>query len=183
MIHQSIIPVISDMKALQKFLKHQEEWCVLMDFHINLVEDVLETLHAHQKKALVHMDLIKGIQNDKFGVQFLCQKYHADGIISTKPGPIEYAKKNHCVSVLRVFLIDSRSLEKGSMLAQELQPDYVEVLPAIVPFAVEAMQRHCSVPVIGGGLIRNAQDIRQCKEQGMVAVTTSNLKLCEEVLK
>lgn len=181
MIDQSVIPVINDMKALKKFLKQPLTWCVLMDFHINLVEDVLITLHAHQKKALVHMDLIKGIQNDKFGVQFLCQKYHADGIISTKPGPIEYAKKNHCVSVLRVFLIDSRSLEKGSLLAQELQPDYVEVLPAIVPFAVEEMRRHCSVPIIGGGLIRDAKDIRQCIQQGMVAVTTSNLGLCEEV--
>ena len=126
------------------------------------------------------MDLIKGIQNDKYGVQFLCQKYHADGIISTKPSVIEYAKKNHCISVLRVFLIDSRSVEKGSLLANELQPDYVEVFPAIVPFAVEAMRKHCDIEIIGGGLIRNHEDIEQCLQQGMIAVTTSNLNLCEE---
>ena len=180
MIQQKVIPVVSDWKTLIRFLKHPSTWCVVMDVHINLMEEVLNQLHIHHKKALVHMDLVKGIQNDKFGVEFLCQKYHVDGIISTKPAVIECAKKQHCISVLRVFLIDSRSVEKGGLLAHELQPDYVEVLPAILPFAVEAMRKYCDAAIIGGGLIRNREDVEQCLKQGMSAITTSQLDLCEE---
>lgn len=180
MLKQPVIPVLRDMAAVKHFLKREETWCILMDFHINLLEDIIKQLHQHAKKALVHMDLMKGIQNDLYGVQFLTQYYHVDGIISTKPSAIEAAKKNHCISVLRVFLIDSRSIEKSGRLAEKLEPDYVEVLPAIIPFAVEKIRQYTQVDIIGGGLIQSVEDIKACLAQGMVGVSTSQLTLCDE---
>lgn len=180
MMQQKILPVISDWKTFERFLKRQETWCVLMDFHINFMEDMIAQLHMHGKKGLVHMDLVKGLANDAFGTQYLCQKCHVDGIISTKPKAIEQAKKNHCVSILRVFLIDSRSQEKGAKLAAEIAPDFVEVLPAIIPHAVNMMREYCDIPVIGGGLIKSRADIAHCLSQGMVSITTSNLAFCDE---
>lgn len=180
---QKVLPVISDWKTFEKFLKKSDiTWCVLMDFHINFMQDLIDQLHALGKKAIVHMDLVKGLQNDQFGTQYMCQKLHVDGIISTKPKAIEAAKQNHCVSILRVFMIDSRSLRRGGQLAETLQPDFVEVLPSVIPDAVERMHACCKIPVIGGGLIHNQYDIDQCIRQGMVAVTTSSLTLCEEAL-
>lgn len=179
LIEQKVLPVISDWKTFEKFLQREETWCILMDFHVNFVEELLTKLHEHQKKGIVHMDLIRGLSNDIYGTQFMCQKYHVDGIISTKPRVIEYAKKNHCLSIFRVFLIDTRSLEKGSIMAEELQPDYVEVLPAIIPDAVSKMRKHCQVKIIGGGLIHGTEDIEFCLKHGMSAVSTSNLGLCD----
>lgn len=181
MIQQKILPVISDWKTFERFLKTKDAWCILMGFHINFMEDMLAQLHEHGKKAVVHMDLVNGLANDAYGTQYLCQKCHVDGIISTKSKAIEQAKKNHCISILRVFLIDSRSVEMGGKLAAKLNPDFVEVLPAIVPQAVQMMREYCDSSIIGGGLIKNKKDIEACLDQGMVSVTTSNLTFCEEV--
>lgn len=180
MINQNILPVISDWKTFEQFLKNSQTWCILMDFHINFMEELLQRLHDSKKRGIVHMDLVKGLSNDSFGVQYMCQKCHADGIISTKPKAIEQAKKQHCISILRIFMIDSRSVEKGGKLAEETKPDYIEVLPAIIPEALALIREYSDIPVIGGGLIRNRQDITRCLQQGMVSVTTSNMKFCKE---
>lgn len=92
MIIQNILPVISDWKTFEAFLKGSYTWCILMDFHMNFMEDLVKQLHEHNKKGIVHMDLIHGIANDQYGTQYMCQKVHADGIISTKPKAIEAAK-------------------------------------------------------------------------------------------
>lgn len=178
-MNQKILPVIGDFKTFELFLKSKNTWCVLMDFHVNFLEDLIRQLHQHNKKGIVHMDMVKGLQNDMYGTQFMCQKLHVDGIISTKPKTIETAIQNHVISILRVFLIDTRSLIRGAHMAQTLHPDYVEILPGVIPNVVEMMHEHCQVDLIGGGLIRSKEDIEQCLKQGMCAITTSNLKLCE----
>ena len=178
-MNQKIVPVINDFKTFEKFLNSTQVWCVLMDFHVNFIEYLLKQLHAVGKKGIVHMDLVKGLQNDMYGAQFLCQKLHVDGIISTKPKSIETAIQNHVISILRVFLIDSRSLIRGAHMADALQPDYVEVLPGIIPGVVSMMHEHCNIPLIGGGLIKCKEDIEHCLSQGMCAITTSDLELCK----
>lgn len=180
MIEQKILPVLSDWKMFEKFMKMPQEWCVLMGFHINFMEELILRLHERGKKGIVHMDLLKGIQNDEFGTQFVCQKLHADGIISTRPKVIQTAKQNHCVTILRVFMIDSRSILRDGTLANTIHPDYVEILPAVIPDAVALLHAYCDTPVIGGGLIRDIIDIENCMKQGMVAITTSNLSFCEK---
>lgn len=179
MIEQRILPVISEWKSFEKFLKSDMKWCVLMDFHINFMEDLFLQLHAHHKKGIVHMDLVKGIQNDAFGAQYMCQKVHVDGIISTKPKTIEAAKTNHVISILRVFLIDSRSLKRSAMMAETLQPDFMEVLPGVIPHTVELVRAYSAIPLIGGGLIKSEDDVKRCFSQGMSAITTSSWELCE----
>lgn len=177
-MEQRAIPVISDWKNFERFLKSDILWCILMDFHINFIEELIKQAHEHHKQVIVHMDLIHGIANDSFGAQFMCQKYHVDGIISTKAKVIETAKANHCITILRLFLIDTRSLEKGCALANTLRPDYLEILPAMTLHAVQRVRKYCELPMIGGGLIADEGDINTCLENGMMAVSSSNLDLC-----
>lgn len=178
MIKQEIFPVISDWKTYEAFLKSEFTWCILMDFHINFIEELVKQAHVLKKKVIVHMDLIHGIANDPFGAQFMCQKYHVDGIISTKAKVIETAKSNHCIAILRLFLIDTRSLEKGCTLANNLHPDYLEILPAMTLHAVKRIRVYSDLPIIGGGLIADEHDIHTCLTNGMVAISSSNFKLC-----
>ena len=72
MIIQNILPVISDWKTFEAFLKGSYTWCILMDFHMNFMEDLVKQLHEHNKKGIVHMDLIHGIANDQYGTQYMC---------------------------------------------------------------------------------------------------------------
>lgn len=174
---QKILPVISDHKSFEIFLKSDCTWCILMDFHINFIADLLSQLHQCKKKGIVHMDLLHGIANDVYGTQFMCQKLHADGIISTKAKVVECAKKYHSLAILRLFLIDSRSLAKGCMMANTIQPDYLEILPAFCKHGVERIREFTNLPLIGGGLITSMEDIQECLKEGMVAISTSDLRL------
>lgn len=177
-MNQQVYPVISNWKQFERFLNTDITWCILMDFHINFMEELVHQAHTKEKKVIVHMDLLHGIANDAYGAQFMCQKLHVDGIISTKPKVIESAKSNHCIAILRLFLIDTRSLEKGCTLANMLHPDYLEILPAMTIGAVARIRKYSDLAVIGGGLISSCEDIDTCLNSGMVAVTTSNLDLC-----
>lgn len=177
---QTTLPVISDWKTFEKFLDTDLSWCILMDFHINFIQELINQLHHANKQGIVHMDFLHGIANDSFGAQFMCQKIHVDGLISTKPKVIESAKANHCISILRLFLIDSRSLKKGCSMANTLQPDYLEILPATSKHAVNNIRKYCDLAIIGGGLIESSQDVDECLESGMISITSSNLELCVE---
>lgn len=183
MLNQCVLPVLKDWKQFEGFLKSECTWGILMEFHINFLDDLIKQAHEHKKKVIVHMDLIHGLSNDSYGVQFVIQKLHCDGIISTKPKVIACAKSNHCLSILRLFLIDSTSLKKGCAMANTVMPDYLEVLPALTLHAVERIREVCELPLIGGGLIQTKADINQCIESGMTAVSTSDLSLCSSYLK
>lgn len=178
MIKQFAIPVLRDHKSVEAFINSPLEWCILVDFHMNFLIDIMKQLHASGKHGIIHLDLTHGLANDEFAVQYLKQQVHCDGIISTKPKAIQMAKKQHVLSILRVFLIDTQSLAKGFHMAETIYPDYVEVLPATTKHAMEKIRVLTKLDIIGGGLITSLEDIIWCHEQGMKHITSSSLDLC-----
>lgn len=181
-MEQRVLPVIKDWKQFDRFIDSELTWGILLGFHINFLADLFQQAHAKGKKLIVHMDLTHGLANDPFGAQYLIQSLRCDGIISTKGKVIECAKKHHCLSILRLFLIDSDSVEKGCALANKVQSDYLELLPALCIHGVERVRQYSDLPLIGGGLLSSIQDIDACLAQGMCAVTTSNFALCEDYM-
>lgn len=177
MINQPIIPAINKIKSFEVFLKTDLTYGFVMDIHINHLVNMVKQAHSLKKKIIVHIDMIKGVSNDDEGCEFLCQTLKVDGIISTKPKLVEIAKKNKKISILRLFMIDTKSLNKGLELINSYNFDYLEVLPATsfssIPYAI----KHCPVPLIGGGLIQSDEDIKQCLDLGMQAISTSNTDL------
>lgn len=182
-ITQKVIPSIFTMKDFEQFLQSEYEYCIILDFHINLLSGVMKELHAHQKKGIVHLDLVKGLASDEHGTEFLCQVIQADGVISTKAKAVEYAKKNKKIAIMRLFLIDTKSLAKGLHLVNSLQPDYIEVLPGIAYDIIPYIKANTQIPLIGGGLIKSVKQIDKCIDKGMCAVTIGSFKLCLEYAK
>ncbi len=172
---QKIIPSISNMKAFELFIESDYQYCFVMDFHISLLKYIIDQLHLKDKKVIVHIDLIHGLSSDEFGCEYLCQVLKADGVISTKSKILEVAKKNKKISILRLFLIDSMSLNKGLLLAQRVQPDYLEVLPALALEIIPHIIEKCSISLIGGGLLSNLQQVEKCLDSGVKAVSVSKL--------
>jgi len=175
---QVCIPVISSMKKLEQFLKTELEVCVLQDVHIAMLGSMIGVLHEQHRKALVHIDMINGISSDEYGTEFIVQKLKADGIISVKARVIEATKKNHRLAILRMFLIDSKSVERGIDTIEKAKPDMVEVMPAIAFSAIEALRLRIEVPIIAGGLIKHEVDIDQGLSLGCDAFSLSDLNLC-----
>jgi glycerol uptake operon antiterminator len=177
MLKQQVLPAISDPKKFEIFMSNAMEYCILMDMTLEQVEHLCKIAHQGHKKCLVHMDLIKGLRNDEYGAIYMCQKVGADGLISTHPPVISQAKKKGKIAILRVFLIDTRSLEKSINIANNTQPDFLELLPALAYGAFSRVQEVVNIPMIAGGLIRTKEEVEQCLAAGVIAVTTSQTSL------
>lgn len=174
-LNREIIYAISQMKEFERFLDSDLECCVLMDMHLALLSSMVRTAHEKGKKVFFHLDLLKGISADEYGCEYACQCLRADGIISSKVKVIETAKKNRRMAILRLFLIDSKSLERGISLCNTCQPDYVEILPGIACGILPYIQTRTSAKLMCGGLIRTPEELHACFEAGACAVTISKM--------
>lgn len=194
---QPILLAISQVKDFERFLKSTLDTCILMDFHINLLPAMMQRAHAAGKKVYLHADLLRGVSADEFGCEYLCQRLRADGIISTKPKVLEAARRNHVTTILRLFLIDTKSLEKGIALIRSLRPDHVELLPGlacdVIPDLKQRLATHGistdlshkeqpDLTFLCGGLIKAPTQITRCLEAGACAVTLSDQQLAEDYL-
>ena len=186
---QPILLAISQMKDFEKFLQSPLDTCILMDFHINLLPSMMQAAHAAGKTVYLHADLLRGVSADEFGCEYLCQRLRADGIISTKPKVLEAARRNRVATILRLFLIDTKSLDKGAALIKNLQPDHVELLPGLACDAIADLKQRLQPTAstqpqsfLCGGLIKTHSQITRCLEAGACAVTLSDRTLAEEYL-
>lgn len=174
---QRIIPAISNHQDLKRFLQLPLTYGILMNFQLAQLPDLVKVMKDNQKKVLIHSELIRGLSSDEYGAIYLIQSLQVDGLISSKPKVIEICKKRHVIGILRFFLKDSISLEQSLEMASKVEPDYLEILPALSIEVIPEIKNRINMPIFMGGLIRNEAQIIRCLEAGAVAVTTSNPEL------
>lgn len=180
---QALIPVLTTIKQLERFLATELKLCILQDFHFGLLKDAVRILHENGRFGLVHIELVQGISNDEFGTQILTQQLKVDGIISSKPKIIEMAKKTHAIAIQRVFLIDSKSLERGVASVSESKPDAMEVMPALAFPMFANIKQRIDMELWAGGLIRDETTARVVLASGATRMTVSDLDLCVRMNK
>lgn len=171
---QQIIPAISNHQALKKFIDSSYTYGILMSFQLAQLPDLVKTLKNHHKKVLIHSELIKGLSSDEYGAIYLIQALNIDGIISSKPKVIEICKKRNVIGIFRFFLKDSTALEQSLSIAQKLNPEYIEILPAACIDMIPSIQNQVHAKILMGGLIHDKQQISKCIKAGAKAVTVSN---------
>ncbi|MBN2540051.1 MAG: glycerol-3-phosphate responsive antiterminator [Bacilli bacterium] len=179
MKEQRIIPAISDYKKLDKFLKSDLKYGILMNFQLAQLEDLIHKMKQHQKKVLIHSELIRGLSSDEYGAIYLIQSLHIDGIISSKPKVIEICKKRGIIGIYRFFIKDTISLDQSLDIGKRLKPDFVEILPASSFELVQEIKEALHCEVLLGGLIRSKGQLDDCFSHGAIAVTSSDIDLWE----
>lgn len=128
--------------------------------------------------TFAHVDLTAGIGRDLEGMRFLAEEVGLNGIVTTRSHLIRAAKECHLLTIQRIFLLDSESVRTGVQVVRHSSPDAVEVLPAlVVPYLSDILEKEISVPIIAGGLIRDAQDVLRVLRGPVVAVSTSRKEL------
>ena len=176
-MNQKILPASANMKDFERFLESSYEIGVFLDLHISQLKNVSMMAKQRGKKMIFHVDLIQGIKSDEYATEYICQEYQPYGLISTKSAVILKAKQKGVVAIQRIFLIDSHALEKSYKLVKKTQPDYIEVLPGAMPWMIKEVKDHFKTPIFAGGLIRNADEVRNALEAGASAITTSKTEL------
>jgi glycerol uptake operon antiterminator len=174
---QKILPAVRKMKDFERLLNSRYETIILLEVHIGQLKSVVQYAKKHQKKVWIHADLIHGLRNDEYAIDFLCREIQPDGIISTRKSAIITAKKNGLLAVQRLFLIDTTALETSYKLLETTQPDLIEVLPGVIPHIIREIYEKFQIPILAGGLIRTVEDVETALRAGALAVTTSRKSL------
>ncbi|MDX8044532.1 glycerol-3-phosphate responsive antiterminator [Gracilibacillus sp. S3-1-1] len=174
---EGVLPAVRKMKDFEYILKSEHDTFIVLETRIAQLPQIVQYAKKYNKKVFVHADLINGLKVDQYGMEFLVRHVKVDGIISTRANVISMAKKSNIVAIQRLFAIDSSAIEKNIELIKKTQPDYIEVLPGIVPNVISEIIELTGIKVIAGGLIKTEKDIQNALESGAVAITTSNKEL------
>lgn len=171
---QRILPAAKSMKQFEAMIEGPYTYGVMLETHIAQLQSMMEQTRRYGKKILLHADLVQGLKNDEYAAEYLCQHIRPAGLISTRASIIQKAKQKGITAIQRVFLLDTHALEKSYQLVVKTQPDYIEVLPGVIPHIIAEVSERTGIPIIAGGLIRTPEEVELALGVGAAAVTTSN---------
>ena len=174
-------PVIAAVKSdagLQAAVEMEEIQVIFVLYgDVCTIPEILERIKAAGKKAMVHIDLIAGLSAKEISVEFIARQTRADGIITTKPALVRRAKELGIFAVLRFFVIDSlalKNIENLEMQCGTSRPDFIEVLPGVMPKVLGRIAKVSRIPMIAGGLITQKEDVIAALSAGAIAVSSTN---------
>ena len=101
------------------------------------------------------------------------------GIISTRAPLVKAARDHGLLAIQRVFLLDSGSIRSGIQLIAQCSPDFVEVMPGVIPKAIGQFKT-AGRPVIAGGMVTARSEVIDALAAGALAVSTSSRELWDE---
>lgn len=169
-----IIAAIKDDDGLKKCITSDSHVVFILYGDIITIPEIVATVKASGKIAMVHLDLITGLSSKEIAVDFLKKYTQADGIITTKPALIKRAKELGFYTILRLFLIDSMAYENIDRQVKAAKPDLIEVLPALMPKIVSKVCKLSPTPVIAGGLVSDKEDVMALLQAGVISISSTN---------
>jgi glycerol uptake operon antiterminator len=172
-----IAAAIRSARDLELAVLSQVSAIFILNSDIFNIGNIVKKIKDSGKCALVHLDFVEGLGKDQKAVDYIYEKAKPDGIISTRTHSIKYAKDMGIFTVQRFFLIDSLSYENTVKNVQSLQPDMIEVMPAVMPGVIKRICSDVRVPVIAGGLVSSKEDIISVLKAGAIAVSTGRSEL------
>ena len=148
LLDEPVIAAVKTDDALTAALASPCSTVFLLASTLLNVGELVRRIHAAGKLAVVHIDLVDGLSAREVAVNSLIALCHPDGIISTHPSLIRRAR-------------------------HQGKPDFVEILPGIMPRVITEISTRTRVPVIAGGLLRDKADVMAAMRAGASAVSTS----------
>ncbi|MBQ3798194.1 MAG: glycerol-3-phosphate responsive antiterminator [Butyrivibrio sp.] len=178
-----IIAAVKDDEGLAKALTEDLEIVFVLYGDINTIPQIVKRIKEAGKVAMVHVDLITGLNNSKdVCIDYIKNNTEADGIITTKSALIQHAKELGLNTVLRYFILDSMALQNIEKQAQikTIRPDLIEFLPGIVlPKMIKRINKVSKVPIIAGGLISDKEDVMNALDAGAIAISSTDMNVWE----
>lgn len=169
-----VIAAVKEESRLEAALATECAMIFILFGNVCNIVEIVKRVKESGKLAIVHLDLVAGLSAKEVSVDFVKNNTEADGIISTKPVLVKHAMEVGLYGVCRTFIIDSIALSNLKKQLDVFKPDFVEVMPGIMPRVLEEMRSYTDVPIIAGGLLRDKRDILAAFDAGADAVSTTN---------
>lgn len=174
-----VICAVKGEDSLHEAIYSKSKVIFILSANINTVVEQVERCHKAGKVVYLHFDLAEGFEKDEAAVQYCARTVKPDGILTTRNHLVKAAQENGMKAILRIFLIDSRSMLTAVTSVQKQQPDAVEIMPGIAYQAIKEMKKRLpeDTQIIAGGFIRTEEDCRNAFNSGAEACSTSNYSL------
>ena len=172
-----VIAAVKDTEKLDDALNSECEVIFLLCGNIFNLKSIVEKAKKKGKIIFIHIDLIDGFSRDATALSYIYEEIRPDGIISTKNSQLKTAKQLGLLTVQRLFIIDSLSIDTAVKASVSINPDAIEIMPGIMPRITRKLSSQLDVPVIAGGLISEKDDIKNALESGAKGVSTSDTSL------
>ena len=174
-----IIPIVENRTQFERVfqLPHANAvWlrnCSLFD-----LSDYLERSSKRSFELYFNIDHMNGIHPDAVGLRFLADHFHTINLVSTNPRVLALGKGLGLRAIQRIFAADSAGLESA---LETVDPDIVDMLnisPApIIPYIISDLAVAMPLPIIGSGLLQNAQQVRAILAVGAFSVAAARQEL------
>ncbi len=175
-----VIAAVKDWKGLEKCCGLENIRVVFVLFgDLCTIADIVDRIQASGKYAIVHVDLVKGLGSQEISIDFIKKNTRACGIISTKSTMIRRARELDLCTVMRFFILDSMAYANIQKQLSSVRPDFIEILPGIMPRVIRKICGQVKQPVIVGGLIEKREDIMMALDEGAISVSSTNEKVWE----
>jgi len=169
-----VIAAVNSDEGLEAALNSDCEVVFLLQGSVLTIAPQVERVKASGRRALVHIDLIDGFANRDVVIDALKRLCAPDGVISTRPPLLRRAHQLGLTTVQRVFAIDSKSVANLRNLSETGGPDFIEIMPGLMPRVLRAVRESTGIPVIAGGLIEEKSEVIAALDAGAVAVSTTH---------
>ncbi len=165
-----VIAAVRDVNRIREAVESRVQTIFLMTGDIFSIEECVELTRLHKKSIFLHLDLIKGVANDKEGIQYLARRVKPDGVVTTKSQIVRAVKKEGLYAIQHFFLIDTQAFQTGIRNIQESDPHAIEVMPGLMPRVIRDLAAVVSVPIVAGGMIKSPEEIQEAVRSGATAV-------------
>ncbi len=173
-----VIAAVRDERRLDEALRSRCRTVFLLSTSLGRLGEVGEAAAAAGKLLFIHLDFVGGLGRDEEAVEYLARVARPAGLITTRTGLIQTARRLGLTPLQRLFLLDSQSLTTGIDAARSSRAEVVEVLPGIIPRAVQAIRSQLPhTVIIAGGLVRSPREVGRALQAGASGVSTSSADL------
>ena len=169
-----VIAAVNSDEGMDAALASDCEVVFLLMGSVVTIATLVARVKASGKRALVHVDLIEGFASREVVIDALNAMCAPDGVISTRPQLLRRAHQLGLVTVQRVFAIDSKSVANLKNLSETGKPDFIEIMPGLIPRVLRSAGELTGIPVIAGGLIEEKAEVIAALDAGAVAVSTTH---------
>lgn len=173
-------PVIAAVKSREGLERCLQSDCKVIFVLFGTICDIAELVDRIKEKgkiAIVHVDLIAGLNTKEIAIEFIRHNTRADGIISTKSSLVKHAKEQGMFAIQRTFVVDSMALATLKKQVDSFEPDAIEIMPGVMPKILREMREYTKIPLIAGGLLSDKKDVMAAFDAGADAVSMTKEEL------
>lgn len=174
---QPVIAAVKDEVSLEVAIESECQVVFILFGDILTIPGMVDRIKTAGKTAIAHIDLIEGLGQREIAVNFLAERTHIDGILSTRTNLIRQAHQLGIIAIQRLFLLDSMALDNLKKQSSYSYATAIEILPGLMPRIITEVVEIVSKPVIAGGLIRNHEDAVAALKAGAIAISTTKAEL------